>query len=665
MALIGAGGIGKTSIALKVIHENRIKQRFGENRRFVRCDQFPATLPHFLARISKVSGAGIENPGDLASLLPFLSSKELFVVLDNAESILDPQGTDAQDIYDCMEELCQLETICICITSRISTVPPDCEALDIPTLSMEAARDVFYQKYKRCGRSGLVDDILRQLEFHPLSVNLLATVAQQNRWDVTRLVKEWEGRRTETLRKEHQTSLAATIELSLASPMFQKLGPDAMGILGVVAFYPQGIDEKNLEWLFPTVSDRTHIFDKLCMLSLAYRSNGFITMLAPLRDHLRPKNPMTSPLLCTTKGCYFVRLLIEFDTQEGRWIMSEDVNVEHLLDVFTSADPSSDDVWDACARFMDYLGWRKPRPTVLKKSVEEFSDDNSAKPGCLYGLANLYGIIGNPTESALFLRHALKLVRERGNDYGVATILQALSRSNIVLDRLEEGIDQAREAIEIYERLGKTMKCVGCLDSLAQSFWAAGQLDAAEEVIVEALKLLPEKGQELRVCQLHQTLGDIYGSKGDIEKAISHYKLALGIASTLGNRHLLLAIHFALTIHFLKEGRLDDAQLHVEQTKSFAFDNSFRLGLAASSQATVYYLQNRLKDAASEALRAQEIFETLGTLKLLESCNLLLQEIKEATESLHPSVESDSNFHGTSARAPTSTTSQDSENAPG
>lgn len=76
IALIGvAGGIGKTSITLTVLLHKRIKERFGEDHRFIRYDQFPASCARFLARLSEVIGAGVKNPKDLTPLRSLLSSK--------------------------------------------------------------------------------------------------------------------------------------------------------------------------------------------------------------------------------------------------------------------------------------------------------------------------------------------------------------------------------------------------------------------------------------------------------------------------------------------------------------------------------------------------------------------------------------------------------------
>ena len=184
------------------------------------------------------------------------------------------------------------------------------------------------------------------------------------------MANELDERRTDVLHTEHNRSLATTIELSLSSLMFRELGPNARDLLGVVAFFPQGVDEKNIDWLFPIITGRKNVFDKFCALSLTYRNDGFIAMLAPIRDYLSPKDPIFAPLLCLTKERYFNRLSVVVGPgrpgfEEANWITSEDMNVEHLLDVFTTIDAISGEVWSRCTGFMDHLYWHKPRLIIL------------------------------------------------------------------------------------------------------------------------------------------------------------------------------------------------------------------------------------------------------------------------------------------------------------
>ena len=635
VALIGAGGIGKTSIALTVLHHSRIEGRFGENRRFIRCDQFPASSAHLLARLSKVIGAGVENPEDLTPLRPLLSSNEMLIILDNAESILDPEGTSAEEIYSVVEELCQFKKVCLLITSRITTVPPRCKRPEIPTLSMEAACDIFYGIYGDSIRSSIVDNLLRRLDFHALSVTLLATTASRNVWDYDRLTKEWDTQRARVLQTHRNKSLAATIELSLASPTFHSLGPDARDLLGVVAFFPQGIDEKNLDWLFPTIPNTKNIFDGFCVLSLTYRSNGFVTMLAPIRDYLSPQDPRLSPLLCATRDRYFSRLSVDVDPnvpgfEEARWIALEDLNVEHLLDIFTSIDQGADAIWDACDHFLHHLIWHKPRQTVLKLRIEGLPDDHFYKPVGLFELSGLFQQIGNHAEQKRLLVHALKLQRQPGDGYQAARSLIHLSDVNRLLGLHEEGIIQAREALETFERIGDAIWQARCFSKLAWLLLRDKQLDEAENAASRAIDLVSGKGHEFLVCDLHRVLARVSYSKGRKEKAIHHSNTALEIASPPNWHDHIFWTHFSLAELFRDEHEFDDAQAHLKQANSHAEDDPYKLGCTMYVLAQVRFRQLKLEDAKSEASRALEILEKCGALNDAGYCRELVRMVEEA-----------------------------------
>jgi hypothetical protein len=301
IALIGAMGTGKTSIALTVLHHDRVKERFGENRRFMGCDQFPPSPAHFLARLSQVVGAGLESPADLISLQPFLSSKEMFIILDSAESVLDPHGTNAREIYTIVQELCHFNNLCLCITSRFPIVPAHGISLEVPPLSMEAACDIFHHFSGGGEWSSVLDDLIQCLNSNPLSMALLATIASRNAWGHDRLAKEWRAHQVQALQTDSE-SLGTAIELLLASPPFCDLGPNVRDLLEVIACFPNGIDAADVDRLFPTIPDKKKIFDQFSVLSLTYESDGFIYMLAPIRDYLGPPSPKSFPLLCATAG---------------------------------------------------------------------------------------------------------------------------------------------------------------------------------------------------------------------------------------------------------------------------------------------------------------------------------------------------------------------------
>ena len=193
----------------------------------------------------------------------------------------------------------------------------------------------------------------------------------------------------------------------------------------------------------------------------------------------------------------------------------------------------------------------------------------------------------------------------------------------------KEGIQQAREASEIFERLGDTAEQAERLISLAYVLHDDKQLDAAQEAALRAIDLLPEKGKQFQVCQGHRILGNIYHSKGNTEKAIHHYEVALEIASLLNLDGQLFLVHFALAGMFSGEGRFDKAFAHIEHAKSHAINDAFSLGRAMELQANVWYKQCMFEKAKLEASHAVDVYEKLGAAQNLGGCRELLQRIDE------------------------------------
>ena len=138
---------------------------------------------------------------------------------------------------------------------------------------------------------------------------------------------------------------------------------------------------------------------------------------------------------------------------------------------------------------------------------------------------------------------------------------------------------------------------------------------------------ISEIGEQFRVCESYRALGNIYRSKGNIEKAIYHLEVAIGIASAFNWHDALFWIHYELAVLYRGEGRFDDAHAHIGRAKSHTADSAYLLGRAMEEQARIWYDQHKLEEARSAALHAVDVYGKIGAVKDVEECRSLLRKI--------------------------------------
>ena len=239
----------------------------------------------------------------------------------------------------------------------------------------------------------------------------------------------------------------------------------------------------------------------------------------------------------------------------------------------------------------------------------------------------LYNSVGDRAEYKQLLAHTLKLWREWEDDLRVADTSRFIADANRWLGLLKEGIQQAREALEIYKWLNNTLGQSQSWQLLAWLLYFDKQLDAAEEA---ASQVINSGDDQFTTCQCHRLLGDIYLSKGGTEKAINHFEIALRIASHFNWHDQLVLNHISLAQLFSEEGRFDDAHTHTKRAKSHAINFPYLLARAMCLQAKSWHEQGRLGEAKSEVLRAVDVFVKLGATDDLQPCRARLRDI-EAT----------------------------------
>jgi len=174
-----------------------------------------------------------------------------------------------------------------------------------------------------------------------------------------------------------------------------------------------------------------------------------------------------------------------------------------------------------------------------------------------------------------------------------------------------KAIQQVEEALEIFEQLGDTMRQVQCL-CLLTYYHQQDQANSAEITATRGITLLPPNSKPIIVYECHSYLGLLYRFTDSPEKAIEHFEIALGIASSHNWHGEASDTYGRLIPLFVRVGRIDDANAHLAGAKLHAVNNAKSLAHVMLQQAEIFHGQGRFVEAKSEGLRAREAFEKIG-----------------------------------------------------
>ncbi|KAG1768905.1 hypothetical protein EV702DRAFT_712687 [Suillus placidus] len=448
ITLIGPGGMGKSSLAKAILNEPLVMEKFADRRFFVAYDDLDhstITFETFMTRFAGALGIEIAGAHPVRQISTFLRSASALVVLDNAETFEEASASSALgDIPPAIAEMANIPGVILILTSRSRRNAPNVQWItkDIPPLDLNSAQAVFFRIYHRASRSEAeenIKDLLKELDCHPLSINILANAAQQNAWSPTTLLKRWNDRHSKVLDggKGKLQSLSDTMQLSLSSPSVQNLGEDGCRVLAIIAFLPQGLNENLASDLLPSLPQVDAICDVLCMQSLVYRQDNFLKVLAPIRHYVQDSlQAPDSTCLQEIRAFYYrtVGSCLEERDQYAEIIISDHLNIEQVV-AFNLANNPNDakETYFACWNFLWCLQWHLPRPTTLTLAISNIVESPSMwtlKARCLSSLARLYNTLSQLVEASQAFQAAEALYLTAGDPESMGDCL--LTRADLL-----------------------------------------------------------------------------------------------------------------------------------------------------------------------------------------------------------------------------------------
>ncbi|KAJ7301887.1 P-loop containing nucleoside triphosphate hydrolase protein, partial [Mycena albidolilacea] len=340
IAILGGGGMGKTSLAQVVLHHSDTSEKF-KNRFFVSAESAKSSI-----ELAALIGLHIGlNPGhDLTKPVAqhLLRHPPCLLILDNLETVWEPIQSRGS-VEEFLSLLTDISHVALIITMRGAERPMKIQwshpfLPPLQPLSNNAAQQTFMDITDNSYATREINYLLKFTDNMPLAVDLVAHLVDYE--GLPNVLMRWETEKTSLLSIGHdrRSNLDVSIGLSLSSP---RITPGSKELLSLLSILPDGLSDFELVQGNLSISNILACKAILLATSLAYQdSKKRLRSLVPIREHIQqfsPPSTFLTQLLC--KHFYsLLELYQRYDGEQLRHIVSQiTLNLGNLKEVLQRA----------------------------------------------------------------------------------------------------------------------------------------------------------------------------------------------------------------------------------------------------------------------------------------------------------------------------------------
>jgi tetratricopeptide (TPR) repeat protein len=546
----GAGGIGKTAIAMEVGRWFHLRNSFKDGifKMDLRgLEGAESVMQHIATTL------GLEFK-DETGFFTLLKPLRCLLILDNAEDVIWKDEKGFRRLVNNMLEWAGHTRLLATSQKEIGGALYEKEGVyKLPSLDLQSAVALFMNRLKMSDPSGLKEDdvykLLRRVGGHPLSIVILAGQVSEG-VTISDLLDRLESGHAKAVKgiTDMDPSHGESLVICLSSA-YERLSQKAKNLFGLLSYFPTGIQRDDMDRILGESCWEFAV--QLLDVSLVEISNDTRLSLLPsvrlfslsvLGDEV--KEEYEEKILEFMAGfSQFIRVnyfsdnapvyKMNFMMEEPNWRYG----VEHIERVDSALNLREEVAYNLLALYYysDLIG---EGLRFGERMLETFRAGDSKLGES--AVSELFGMLhvqrDNIAEAELNYDHALKIYQAIGNKYREAQALQLLGDLRLRRDNLSEAEENVDHALRIFQEIGDKLGEAQAWRSLGDLRLRRNNLSEAEENVDHALRIFQEVGDKLGEANAWKSLGDLRLRRDNLTEAEENVDHALRIFQEIGDK---------------------------------------------------------------------------------------------------------------------------------